>query len=445
MIRQILETDTAHRYEGVSDDLITLKKFNNTFGFIQTRWKNAQDNYPTLTNIRNDPLIYVPICINEFWERYQEEYINIPLKFDWGGVLIAGGSVCNTLINYRYLGTNSDVDIFLYGISPEDAERKVYEICDIVYKQKPKSGRNPPDHILRTENCITFNYQGNRVQIILRIYNSISEILHGFDLGSSAVGFDGKDVYFTTLSAFSFATMYNILDTSRRSTSYESRIMKYWHRGFNVILPELNIKKLRDPAKLGKSVEMCELPFLAFEYVTLHGNIITLKDRGGITVQVAPDYDPGSFSRWSIIYHNIRLLNSDSVGLEKWWFAGHTLHDILTCLITDFDIEFFYQETVHKLSHKRIDLEILRNCFWGNRFDRMLSWKRHGGKVAQRERAQDYEPIVAEQIQAVKEKLVGLRGTKLVWVTKNTESRLTSSFHPIVDRPSEWYGEYYRS
>jgi hypothetical protein len=66
--------------------------------------------------------------------------------------------------------------------------------------------------------------------------------LHGFDLGSSAVGFDGKDVYFTTLSKFSYENMVNVVDTTRRSTTYERRLHKYLKRGFSIAIPKLDLK-----------------------------------------------------------------------------------------------------------------------------------------------------------------------------------------------------------
>ena len=38
-----------------------------------------------------------------------------------------------------------------------------------------------------------------KIQIILRDYSTLSEVLHGFDLGSCSVAFDGDNVYFTGL------------------------------------------------------------------------------------------------------------------------------------------------------------------------------------------------------------------------------------------------------
>jgi len=81
-----------------------------------------------------------------------------------------------------------------------------------------------------------------KVQIILNIYDSISQILHGFDLGSCSVAFDGKDVYFTSVGKFAYENGFNILDLERNSTSYEYRLKKYFKRGFGIIMPNLNLQ-----------------------------------------------------------------------------------------------------------------------------------------------------------------------------------------------------------
>jgi len=95
-------------------------------------------------------------------------------------------------------------------------------------KQAPPSGVLPP--------------KMRKLQIVLREYSHISEILHGFDIGASAVGYqlDSKALYFTELSKFAYTYSINIFDNSRRSTTYESRLGKYFQRGFDIVLPEFD-------------------------------------------------------------------------------------------------------------------------------------------------------------------------------------------------------------
>jgi len=106
-------------------------------------------------------------------------------------------------------------------------------------------------------NCYTTTlYIGcYKIQFIMRLYKSVSEILHGFDLGSSAVGFDGSQVYLTTLSKYSYENMVNIIDTTRRSTTYEKRLSKYFYFGFDIIVPHFDFDKYINEYELMKETK----------------------------------------------------------------------------------------------------------------------------------------------------------------------------------------------
>ncbi|CAB4420317.1 unnamed protein product [Rhizophagus irregularis] len=80
------------------------------------------------------------------------------------------------------LPQNSDINLFIYGLDEEAAKKKMEEIYENV-----------------------FNIW--HIQIILRLYNSPSEVLTGFDVDFYSVG---------------------------RSPSYEMRLAKYTERGFKI-------------------------------------------------------------------------------------------------------------------------------------------------------------------------------------------------------------------
>ncbi len=130
--------------------------------------------------------------------------------------------------------------------------------------------------LARNNNMIFIDIGNYKFQIILRLYNTISEILHGFDLGSCAVGFDGTTVFLTTLGKFCYEHMCNIVDVSKKSESYEARLEKYFSRGFNIILSKLNTDILkRTYFKYGLS-EVCATPHFIFSYTNIIGNKITI-------------------------------------------------------------------------------------------------------------------------------------------------------------------------
>jgi hypothetical protein len=217
-------------------------------------------------------------------------------------VLIAGGFVSDCLLNKD---RSKDVDMFIYGLATqEEATARVHKLVnDIIdlnaaYKKKKKEEqrRSSKDSkksymsdddesetthtesvfpkAIRHQHCLNLECEGVDYQIIFRLYKTKSEILHGFDLGSSAVGFDGKDVLFTSLSKFSYENIANIIDPSRRSTTYEKRLEKYYQKGFRIILPDLNIKAIPTNSLRYGLAEVCDLPHFVFTYRNIKGNRI---------------------------------------------------------------------------------------------------------------------------------------------------------------------------
>lgn len=90
------------------------------------------------------------------------------------------------------------------------------------------------------------------MQIVLRLYKSVSEILTGFDVDCSCFAYDGEQVYSTPRALAAFMTQTNTIDLTRRSPSYESRLSKYAKRGFEIHWPHLNRSKI-DPTIFERS------------------------------------------------------------------------------------------------------------------------------------------------------------------------------------------------
>jgi len=91
---------------------------------------------------------------------------------------------------------------------------------------------------------ITFNtVQIDKVkQVILRVYDCASQIVHGFDLDCCGIFYDphGKKLWATKRAVWSNKYKTNIIDPLRASPSYVSRLIKYFRRGFNIHTPFLD-------------------------------------------------------------------------------------------------------------------------------------------------------------------------------------------------------------
>ncbi|CAG9972479.1 unnamed protein product [Clonostachys byssicola] len=178
---------------------------------------------------------------------------------DWSNVVAAGSSVVNCLlpipeeykVNKRKLRQYfhevfcpaSDVDLFLYGLTEEEAIEKIKTIEEAVRDTLLKDVT-----VVRTKYAITIasHYPTRHIQIVLRVYKSISEILTGFDIDAAGGAYDGKQVYVTPRALASFITQINHIDLTRRSPSYETRLAKYSNRNFEVYWPDLDRSRI-DP------------------------------------------------------------------------------------------------------------------------------------------------------------------------------------------------------
>lgn len=180
-------------------------------------------------------------------------------ELDWSNVVAAGSSVTTALLpvpeewsgskkNLREyyhdrLAPASDVDLFLYGLTEEEGLEKIKHIETAV-----KDSILHEVTTIRTKNAITIasQYPTRHVQIVLRLYDSISQIITGFDVDCACVAYDGKEVYGSPRALAAFSTQTNTIDLTRRSPSYENRLSKYSHRGFEVHWPELERSRV-DP------------------------------------------------------------------------------------------------------------------------------------------------------------------------------------------------------
>lgn len=211
---------------------------------------------PTLAEFQNNFALFTEAALSDL---------------DWSNVVAAGSAVVTSLLpvpeKYRNskrglrqyyheeFAPASDVDLFLYGLTEEQAIEKIKHIEDkirntILYETTT----------IRTKNTITIasQYPTRHVQIVLRMYHSIAEILTGFDVDCSCAAYDGKQVYASPRAIASYVTQANQIDLTRRSPSYENRLSKYSHRGFEIFWNPLDRSRV-DPVRRQSYLET--LPF----------------------------------------------------------------------------------------------------------------------------------------------------------------------------------------
>ena len=172
---------------------------------------------------------------------------------DWSNIIAGGGSVqaClapvpesakaskRTLRKYFHSRAfpTSDVDLFLYDLTPEQAEAKINTIYEAVRDSIPWDVT-----CIRTKHTVSIHsqYPYRAVQIVLRLYQSPAEILAGFDVDAPCCAFDGERVWANPRAIVAMMRQCNTIDITRRSPSYEVRLAKYSSRDLEVYVPQLN-------------------------------------------------------------------------------------------------------------------------------------------------------------------------------------------------------------
>ncbi|KAJ7499894.1 ankyrin repeat protein, partial [Mycena latifolia] len=171
---------------------------------------------------------------------------------DWNNVVAAGGAVlaCLTPLSdaakvskrsmrkYYHSAAypTSDVDLFLWGLTSEQAEVKITKIYEAVRDSVPWDVT-----CVRTKHTVSIHsqYPYRSVQIVLRLYSSPAEILAGFDIDAPCCAYDGNRVYANPRAIVAMMRQCNTVDMTRRSPSYEVRLAKYSARAFEVYVPSL--------------------------------------------------------------------------------------------------------------------------------------------------------------------------------------------------------------
>lgn len=208
---------------------------------------NNNTLYPTLYTKEKDlPKTITLESISEVANLGKVRIIQIlkycPLVFD-GTFVIAGGSVntCLTIPGNELIDGNNiaDIDIFFITKDQKEAEKSMYHnILRIIEVSKIKL-------ILRTENSITIQLKRDhdhgwcnlKIQFILRLYNSIAQVISGFDIDACCVAYDGEQFYGMPRYLRSVNKGYILVDPERQSETYGVRLLKYYKRGFDIALP----------------------------------------------------------------------------------------------------------------------------------------------------------------------------------------------------------------
>ena len=194
-------------------------------------------------------------------------------------IIIAGGSVLEALTGTEGIRTSewwsgdSDVDLFIYTQSASEATRiaKRVFVSLAAINEKWVIMRSPGVMTIHSWNN-RFGRIGEKIQIILRLYDSPTEVLFGFDCDCCCCAFDGREVWATSRCLYALKNGINVLNPLHawpNKSSYELRLAKYAARGFPVAAPGLDKSRIDDDrirqSKIGSLKGLARLLKVTFE------------------------------------------------------------------------------------------------------------------------------------------------------------------------------------
>ncbi|KAL0226025.1 hypothetical protein P9112_013349 [Eukaryota sp. TZLM1-RC] len=308
----------------------------------------------------------------------------------------------------------------------------------------------------RTKNSITIRVDALIIQVILRLYSSISELLHGFDLGSSSVAFDGSNVWLTSLGLLSVGRRINVVDTARRSTTFEARLKKYFQRGFAIVLPNLDMAKIPTRNHKWGVPEVVDLPYLTFSTNSIDGNAIRVGCFHRNQFSDVMEEEDGDCDYSITHLNNFRAAHLNVSNLVRgkdnfYWIS-----------------EGYDDSVITKGPH--ITIGMINNIFRNLRGNIYNQGKLNTKSIfeliniktlpeicdvlfkegnCQSQRRQYLMDIIDQQlavtIEMYKEKFENADFTSLNWILEDPQTQLTSSINPIIQKPEEYYGQYFKA
>jgi hypothetical protein len=324
-----------------------------------------------------------------------------------GKLVLGGGSVVSTILETEI----KDYDLFFVGCTSNEALSVINDAKD---KIRPTDG-------YFTENCWTFRSDGSTYQFIFRLYQNIDEILLGFDVDSSAIVYDGQNIILSDRSLYAFKKHVNVVDFTRMSPSYEYRLFKYYQRGFDIAIPNFDIKKM-------KSVQH-------------YHNILYQIDPNSGSISVYPLWSckRGNKTRFYVKNDKLVVLK----GLSALIFMVGNTKSRIRCKVSDYDVTSEECRKITRIINPNVTSDDTNEkCTFSkkNAGNMWVNVSKKTGRWVKLDSLWSNKIDIKYLLEILLE-----NKTEPKWRIRNPGEQISSTFHQVVyNDKSQWYnGVYY--
>jgi len=465
--------NNLHRRHDVTDgngsDLWSLDQWAGTFPH-----ERLDNRYPILSPIKFKSTLGDDSCgvewslatrvtQLEYASRFSMKFNLVSVILPIENVVVAGGSAAYPIGDLEI--DIGDVDLFIHGIDPADNSTLWAKVLEISDRLKASAANLDDTLIIKATlypGVVTFDVghtsRGNMlvVQVILRAYPSISAILHGFDIPSCCVAFDGRMTYLTSLSAWAHAYRINPIIPAYRSTTFEARLVKYHRRGYAIMMPNLN-KKSFATNRLVILPHMAICPVVDHKYymggyILARGCERTSSDYY-TTIPVNIDIDTinsrefvqESFQFKMTEIYSCRDASSPWSSFRTLKEAAVTINDMLTRKSI---LSYLNSQGCRVVTASNdVNIKLLTDTFGLNLEEiKKLSTIVALVGIKNPHRQPDVRPALATFCKKILVRFALERQKPINWwITVDPTRQYTCSLNPRLEHPSEWYGGFYVS
>lgn len=381
------------------------------------------------------------------------------LELGEGNVSLCGGRIIETRIAKNNW---TDFDFFFHGnnnnnMTKNDLTKILTQkliTCLQYFQQNYMHGVI----FIRNKGCITMKLGAKTYQFILRLYENVGQVLGGFDLWGSKLGYNLKDGLFGTLhGAFALATGLQSIDLTKRSTTYGTRLHKYLNQKYvGILLPSLDIDKVSiyDCNELNTPDGRFDVPY-HFDAINPGKNLQLYYHNLGSDHN--HDYESGEFMNWYYFTQNRPEMYAFKGGLN-------TISKISKNTISDtMDVLQNPNKRAYPLDHKLVDkifapydnaLNLGQNDTSGEENKnntelmkfKVAHYINNDKDTANKIWAEmkNWYLVEIQKYVAINLPEISIENSNVIWKIVDPGAQGFGSNNPIIQNPRDWYGaEFY--